>query len=140
MTKKRKQYSREFKLEAVRLLDEMRHREDELADFPLRIYVNADYAPGKGHSAGSRHYFGDAFDISIINGKTGRPLPLMEQFIMALRYCWTGVGFYPYWTRPGVHVDRRPLTIFGRRAMWWRDKNGKYQSIGDWEDFSWSRK
>jgi len=112
--------------DALLLLDAMRH--EEAKHRPIRITVNADYAL-TGHSKNSRHKCGDAFDIVIRDARTLEPLDVITQFIIALRYTWGGVGFYPYWNEPGLHVDRRPWSVFGRRALWWRDEKGKYRAV-----------
>ncbi len=109
--------------DALLLLDAMRDKEGERR--PVWIRVNADFAL-TGHSKKSRHRCGDAFDIVIFDARTSRPLDVVEQFFMALRYTWGGIGFYPYWDEPGLHVDRRPWTVLGRRALWWRDKTSPY--------------
>lgn len=62
----------------------------------------------------------------------GKVLPVFTQFLIVLRYNFTGVGFYPYWKRPGVHADVRPILLTGRRATWWRDKDGTYRKIEDY--------
>ena len=99
--------------DALRLLDRMRHEEGIRC--PIIITINADYSVN-GHSAKSRH-------------ARRRPLSLDLQFAMASRYSWGGIGIYPFWLDPGLHVDRRPWAVFNRRALWFRDEAGKYHSI-----------
>lgn len=123
------------KLSAIALttLDTMRDREGDLR--AIYIVVNEDFAPGRqGHAEKSRHYFGDAFDIVIKDSITRQPLPLLEQFLIAIRYCWTGIGVYPFWNLPGLHVDTRPMTRQMRRALWMRDRVGVYQDIKEFFD------
>lgn len=112
--------------DALRLLDKMRHMEGGRNG--LIITINADYATS-GHTDKSRHAFGDAFDIVFRDRATRRPLPLKAQFAMASRYAWGGIGVYPFWDDPGVHVDRRPWAVFSRRALWFRDEEKKYHPI-----------
>ena len=50
---------------------------------------------------------------------------MMEQLVFALRFDWGGVGFYPYWNAPGIHVDNRTDGNH-MREIWWRDKGGAY--------------
>ena len=116
--------------DALSLLDAMRHTEGKLRTRPIVIVVHADYA-SSGHSPKSRHAFGDAFDISFLDRETRKPLGVVDQFLTAIRYTWTGIGFYPYWNNPGVHVDRRPITVKGRRSLWWRDSGGNYRAVSD---------
>lgn len=75
------------------------------------------------------HGKGKALDLVIRDAKTFQGLPLIVQFMIANRYLWTGIGLYPYWNTPGLHLDTRPITIFGRKSMWWRDKDGLYRSM-----------
>jgi len=107
------------------MLDRMRHIEGGIKD--IFICVNADFAY-EGHSKNSWHYRGKAFDISILDRKTKEPLPILEQYIMVTRYFFTGIGVYPYWNRPGLHIDTRPMTIYSRRIFWWLGKDGKYNN------------
>jgi len=112
--------------DALRLLDKMRHEEGKR--WPIIITINGDFAI-TGHSPDSRHKFGDAFDLVIRHRETRKPLPILAQYAMASRYMWGGIGIYPFWDDPGLHTDRRPWAVFGRRALWYRDKVGEYQSI-----------
>jgi len=36
-----------------------------------------------------------------------------------------GIGFYPFWNKPGFHTDTRP----GGIKLWKREKNGKYKGL-----------
>ena len=110
---------------ALLMLDGMRYEEGKRRD--IIITINADYAT-TGHADNSMHRFGKAFDIVIRNGKTKEPLPIEEQFLIALRSYFSGIGYYPYWKSPGLHVDNRPMTIYGRRALWMRNENGIYEA------------
>ena len=112
--------------DALTLLDRMRH--DEGSRHGIIITVNADYAT-TGHSNNSRHYWGDAFDIVIRDEISRRPVPLLAQMVMAARYTWGGIGIYPYWNEQGIHVDRRPWTVFSRRAFWYRNRDGHYDKM-----------
>lgn len=90
------------------------------------ITVNEDYAE-TGHSDKSYHKNSGicrAFDIVIRDEKTREALPILDQFVIALRYDWTGVGFYPHWETPGLHVDTRPYT---RRSLWWKNRHDVYK-------------
>ena len=42
----------------------------------------------------------------------------VEMFLTASRFKFTGVGVYPWWHNPGIHLDMRPLKIGQNRAMW----------------------
>lgn len=104
------------------LLDHMRDHERG-----IYITINSDYRPGdpKWHGKGK------ALDIVIWDVETRKPLPLIQQFLIASRYMWTGIGVYPFWNTPGIHVDTRPMAVSGWKALWWRDKDGNYLDIRD---------
>jgi len=110
---------------SLSMLDSMREKEKKI------IIINSDFA-FTGHSDNSMHYKGKAFDIVIKDKNTKEPLPIIEQFLIAIRYFWTGIGFYPFWKVPGLHVDTRPLTLLDRRATWWKDKEGEYRPIEEY--------
>lgn len=90
----------------------------------LVFIVHSDFRPGDD----KEHGMGRALDGHFEAGD-GRILPAEKQFFMAIRYNFSGVGFYPYWHRPGIHVDVRPLLLTGRKATWWRDDRGEYMPI-----------
>ena len=108
---------------ALRMLDEMRGMESGII-----ITINADWAES-GHAPNSWHYRGRAFDLVIRASGSGKPLPIVEQFLIAVRYQWTGIGVYPYWKAPGLHLDNRPLGKVERRALWWRSRDNQYLPI-----------
>ena len=48
----------------------------------------------------------------------------------AMQFPFTGLGLYPFWNRPGLHLDVRPLDNDDhRRRVWYRDKAGKYHPL-----------
>lgn len=98
-------------------LDKMR---ETLPDMIMTI--NSDYRPGsKGW-----HGRGKAVDCVIRYRATRQPVPIVRQFLIAVRFLWGGIGFYPFWPGPGLHLDTRPMTRYSRRPLWWRDAIGKY--------------
>lgn len=107
----------------ILMLDSMREHEKGII-----ITINSDYRPGDP----GYHGKGMAVDCVIRNTQTKDPLPIIKQFIMASRYFWSAIGFYPYWNEPGLHLDTRPMTRFARRATWWRDRDGRDHSILTW--------
>lgn len=80
--------------------------------------IHVAYEVG-GHAVGSQHYQGKAVDLHFVN------VPLLEQFLWATRFPFNGVGVYPYWRRPGLHLDIRDSSTFV--ARWWKDQEGEYQ-------------
>ena len=87
------------------------------------ITINSDYRPGdKG-----QHGTGRAVDIVI------RGLHVVDQFLLAEKTrLFAGIGIYPHWNTPGIHVDIRPLQPHEQGARWARDKDGKYVPL-TWE-------
>lgn len=113
------------KIDDLTLLTLYRMRRLEGEHKKIIITINEDYAEA-GHSPKSFHSRDGvcrAFDLVVRDAQTREPLPIFEQFLIALRYKWGGIGFYPYWNTAGLHCDTRSAT---RRALWWRDKDGEY--------------
>lgn len=50
---------------------------------------------------GGQHPLGTAADLHVVN------MPLLEQFIAACRFNFIGIGIYPLWNSPGLHLDMR---------------------------------
>jgi len=60
-----------------------------------------------GHSVGSAHYRGLAADLHLVG------LSVVDQFLLAEKLnVFAGIGVYPHWNKPGLHVD---LAEPGRR-------------------------
>lgn len=112
---------------------------DELATYMKKEYGNAPAIVNVaydelGHASDSQHYVGRAVDIYF------KDVALVDQFLAAERFPFSGIGCYPYWTltvknnierkipAPGLHLDIRPLKGHCG-ARWWRDKQGNYQSF-----------
>ena len=102
--------------DVIYLMDAMR----EYAGIPCIIHEA--YA-ASGHSPKSYHYKGLAIDFHF------EGLSLLEQFLISQRFAWGGIGLYPFWARPGLHVDMRPLGLFQPGARWWRDEKGVYRAL-----------
>ena len=117
---------------AVQMMDAMRHEEDlyrrKAGKNGIIITLDETYAL-RPKNPKSQHPKGKAQDAVIRDAVTREPLDVFEQFLIASRYFWTGIGFYPFWNNPGIHVDTRTLSIYQRRATWWRDKDGKYLNV-----------
>ena len=107
------------------LLDRMRE------DIGQAISIHCAYEPG-GHATNSQHYLGRAVDCHIKN------VSLLDQYLLAERYGWRGIGLYTDWNNPGLHLDLRrssddydDLTLY-RGARWgrmrkWQD--GQLQAV-----------
>jgi len=82
--------------------------------------INSSYRAGDPKSHGK----GKALDVVFYRKKPG-DVDVLEQLVFALQFDWHGVGFYPYWNAPGLHLDMR-IDNNDYREIWWRDKRGVY--------------
>ena len=94
---------------------------DALRDAAGRsIKINSDYRPGDP----GQHGLGRAVDI-VISG-----LHVVDQFLLAEKTrLFAGIGIYPHWNRPGIHVDIRTLQPHEPGARWARDIAGNYVAL-----------
>jgi uncharacterized protein YcbK (DUF882 family) len=92
----------------------------EYIKFP--IHINRGFGPGS--TPDSKHPLGKATDCCCPD------MPLFEFFLAATRFpVFRGVGVYPEWNRPGLHLDSRLLPgHLSPRAMW-GFKNGKIVAL-----------
>lgn len=102
--------------ELMFMLDAMRHI------IGRSFQIHASHAT-QGHSPDSAHYQGRAID-GHFDG-----LSVIEQYILAEQWNWPGLGFYPAWNNPGIHIDTRFVEPYRKGARWWRDKDGIYHSV-----------
>ena len=98
----------------IYLLDQFRN----YVGRPIRI----NYGTQGSHSPNSQHFLGNAIDLYV------PALSWKEQFLAATRFPFTGVGVYPFWNNPGLHLDIRTLQN-GQKDMWWRNNHGNYEKI-----------
>jgi len=90
----------------------------EVAD--RAILINAGWAEsGHSHSE-SFHYSGMAADLVIVQAT------LQEMFQLAVLCGFRGIGIYPYWNKPGIHVDIRPWEHI---ATWMRNREGEFVGL-----------
>lgn len=85
------------------------------------IIINCGYST-TGHTSKSFHYKGMAVDIHIKN------MHVVDQFLAAERFDeFNGIGLYPNWHNPGLHLDIRPKTAKKNYDARWLGiiKNGK---------------
>jgi uncharacterized protein YcbK (DUF882 family) len=89
------------------------------------VYVNCGYATN-GHTNKSYHYKGMAVDIHVKN------VNVIDQFLAAERIDeFNGIGLYPDWRNPGLHLDIRPKNQkFEKDSRWLAIRlNGKQTYI-----------
>ena len=74
-----------------------------------------------GHDAAGEHPRGRAVDCHAIG------LPLLDFWLAAERIrAFGGIGIYPFWVTPGLHLDTR---LGPHRARWWRDEARAYHPL-----------
>lgn len=88
-------------------LDMMR----KVSGHPIVIHCAYETA---GHTETSQHYHGRAVDFHIAG------MTLLEQYLFAERFPWTGIGVYPDWNSPGLHCDVRTIDDY-RGSRWGRN-------------------
>src|SRR5574343_85090 len=65
-----------------------------------------------GHSTNSQHGLGNAADLKILHST------LLEMYILAERFNFTGIGLYPNNGNPFIHVDMRPTDPLNVQSRW----------------------
>lgn len=57
-------------------------------------------------------------------------VPLIDQFLAAEKsLLFGGIGVYPYWNNPGLHLDVRKVTKERGGARWGRNAAGVYVAL-----------
>jgi len=118
-------FGREIFRDAFIISADLMMMTDDMVTYAKGVYRNAicivhDINNGE-HSENSLHYNGKAIDLHM-EGMT-----LGEQSRIAMRYFFGGMGLYPDWKHPGLHLDIRntPCT--------WVQRDGEY--IYTWPEF-----
>ena len=86
---------------------------DSLRDYigcPIIIHCGTQ---GK-HAKNSYHYRGMAADCH------AEGIDLLDFYLAAERFNFTGIGIYPYWNNPGLHLDVHPRHAGQPQARWGR--------------------
>jgi len=132
----------------VRKLDHIRAEAARLTDDPVRIIIrrNGGFAL-EGHSANSLHggyqwnavtkasepYIGRAADFTIEEKIDGEwtPWSWLKQAVFVRGYIGPecGMGIYPWWHRPGIHLDYRLDVPDRTPAVWVRDPGDTYHAL-----------
>lgn len=83
----------------------------------------------QGHTDGSFHGKGLAADLHV------EDMHVLDMFFAATRFDeFGGIGVYPFWNNPGLHVDIRPHSSkFEPDSRWMRTKAGVYVPLS-WEN------
>lgn len=134
LTVKPEHFSNPFKMNSwtIILFDRMITNET-IRNPMLGFQVHSDYtAHGEHWASKSKHYTGEAIDFhfyqTLTNGNH-ETLPMLIQWAMAERYRWGGLGIYPHWNFPGLHIDTRNIAEDGPESRWYRDERGGYLAI-----------
>ena len=98
------------KVPLVYWLDELR----DIAGAPVNIHCAYEDRV-KGY-----HPLGLACDFHVSG------MSVIDQFIIASKLPFNGIGLYPYWNQRGLHVDIRPADV---KYFWYRDKHMNYHEF-----------
>ena len=90
--------------------------------------INSDYREGDD----GEHGKGNALDVVLFKSKPG-DIHCIIQYCIANQFDFGGLGFYPFWKTPGIHIDCREKK--NPRSTWWADIKGRYHSIDEISDF-----
>ena len=93
------------------------------------IVLTSPAYTGRGHSKNSLHYIGQAADIRVLG------MSLMDMFILASRFPFTGIGIYPHADHPFLHVEIDELIPFENRGLWIGIKSKCPEKLarGEWD-------
>ena len=82
---------------------------------------------GWEHRGSGWHPAGVAVDLHIPE------MHVMDQFFAAERFdAFNGIGVYPFWNSPGLHLDVRPVGKLGEDSRWGCTENKKYVPL-NWD-------
>jgi len=86
------------------------------------IYVHCAWEP---RDKGGWHPSGNAVDVHI------KGLHVVDQFLVASKFdSFNGIGVYPWWRSPGLHLDDRPhSTELQEDSRWGSTKAGVYVAL-----------
>jgi len=97
------------------------------------VNIHCAWASGVGHSSKSMHYTDPCLAADVhITGMT-----ILEQVKLAHSAGFNAIGAYPFWNKPGIHVDLRGL--LGKPDIFWieaeKGKEGTYTYYKTFEEF-----
>jgi hypothetical protein len=103
----------------------------QLDRFRDRIAIPFEVTAGfatSGHQPKSYHYIGRAVDGRFLDLQTKKALPMISQFILAMKSPFSGCGLYTWWPNgPGVHLDNRDGSE--HRAIWVSREPNVYEPL-----------
>jgi hypothetical protein len=118
-----KGYPKEFAAEQIELIDEALIICLDLVREKIKMPIIINSITDGVHSSKSWHYKGKAIDWHPVK-KGKASINYNRVFQACIDAGFLGVGWYPYWNRPGFHTDLRSVAAF-----WVRDQEGKYKGI-----------
>ena len=103
-----------------KIVPELVYRLDAFREYlGKKIHINCGWDT-KGHTPHSQHYIGRAVDISFFS----HTVDLFSLYLAAERFGFNGIGLYPDWSYPGLHLDVRILNPNAPKRRWMRiDRN-----------------
>ena len=92
----------------------------------LRALVGARFKVHSSYRAGDEGTHGKG--LAVDGHFEG--IPLIDQFLAAEKsLLFGGIGLYPYWNNPGIHLDVRKVTKEKGGARWGRNAAGVYVAL-----------
>jgi len=79
------------------------------------------------HAPKSYHY---AIPCVAVDCST-KGISLVNFYLGAERFGFTGIGIYTWWKKPGLHIDRRPIPAGESKARWASVEEGKYIALDE---------
>ena len=123
---------KEWRLKPDVVLPELVYLVDELASFVKKTLsksafcvINQAYEP-TGHEKNSLHYL-DSDGVARAVDLRFESILLIDQYLAAERFPFTGIGVYPLWRNPGLHLEIEDgIIVPGKR---WMRTSGGYIGI-----------
>lgn len=56
-------------------------------------------------------------------------LHVLDFFTAVTRFGFHGIGVYPWWNNPGLHLDMRPIETGGSRSLWGSTADKSYVAL-----------
>lgn len=115
-------------MEFVSMLNEFAIQQD------VTLIINQGAATS-GHSARSKHYQRPCKAIDFTYDQNSSDMELDDLFAFASNFIsktgksFGAVGAYPFWNRPGLHVDDRVTKVY-----WLRDEEREYIYRSEWRE------
>lgn len=60
-------------------------------------------------------------------------IPYKELAYLAMQFPFTGIGLYPFWNNPGLHLDVRLRPEDCKRKVWFKNRSGQYWNVNSFD-------